>query len=102
MSIEVTARHMNIGDEMQSYARGKAEELKADFPRIEHIHVIMDHQKHSYVGEVVVQGRNHIRIEADDTSDDIVVSLDRAFDKARRQLRKEREKIHEHRVDKRD
>lgn len=98
MSIEITARHMNIRQEMQDYAREKADALLDDFPRLEHVHVILDHQKHLFVGEVVVQGRNHLRIEAEDSSDDITVSLDRAFDKARVQLRKERDKVQSHRV----
>ncbi len=97
MSIEITARHMNIGEETQEYAREKAERLLADFPRVEHIHVILDHQKHIYIAEVVVQGRNHIRIEAEESSDDVIASLDKAVDRAERQLRKERDKVQDHR-----
>jgi putative sigma-54 modulation protein len=98
MSIEITARHMNIGEETQDYAREKAERLLEDFPRVEHVHVILDHQKHIYVAEVVVQGRNHIRIEAEESSDDVIASLDKAVERAERQLRKERDKVQDHRV----
>ena len=97
MSVEITARHMNIDGDLQDYAREKAETLHGDFPRVEHIHVILDHQKHLYVAEVVVQGRNHIRIEAENSSDEMRVSLDKAFDRAEKQLRKERDKVQEHR-----
>lgn len=97
MSIEITARHMNIGEDTQDYAREKAERLLSDFPRVEHVHVILDHQKHIYVAEVVVQGRNHIRIEAEESSDDVIASLDKAIDRAERQLRKERDKVQDHR-----
>ena len=97
MAIEITARHMKIGEEVQNYARDKSEGILANFPRVEHVHVILDHQKHLFVGEVVVQGRNHIRIEAEDSSDDIMKSLDTAFERAQKQLRKERDKVQEHR-----
>jgi len=97
MAIEITARHMNIGEETQDYARGKAEKLIEDFPRVEHVHVILDHEKHRYSAEVVVQGRNHIRIEAEECSDDVIASLDKAIDRAERQLRKERDKVQDHR-----
>lgn len=100
MSIEITARHMTIGDDLQAVARTKAEALLENFPRVEHIHVIMDHQKHLNVAEVVIQGKNHIRIEAEDSSDDMVVSLDRSFERAEKQLRKVRDKVQEHRRDK--
>ena len=97
MAIEITARHMNMGQEVHDYAQQKSETMLVDFPRVEHIHVILDHQKHMFVGEVVVQGRNHIRIEAEESSDDIMKSLDIAFDRAEKQLRKDRDKVQEHR-----
>jgi len=42
MSIEVTARHMSATSELQEYARDKAAELLDTFPRVEHIHVILN------------------------------------------------------------
>jgi len=96
MSIEITARHMNISSTIQEYAKTKAEQMVADFPRVEHLHVILDHQKHLFVAEIVVQGRNHIRLEAEHSSDDMRASLDHAFDRAERQLRRERDKILDH------
>ena len=96
MSIEITVRHMDIGDDMQDYAREKSEAIQGDFPRVEHVHVILDQQKHLYAAEIVAQGRNHIRIEAECSSDDMRASLAKAFDKTERQLRKERDKVQNH------
>lgn len=97
MAIEVTARHMDIGVDTQEYAREKAEKLMQEFPGVEFIHVILDNQKHIYSAELVVQGKNHTRIEAEDSSDDVIASLDTAVDRAERQLRKQKDKIQEHR-----
>ena len=98
MSIEITARHMNSTPEAKAYAQEKSEKLMELFPRIEHIHVIMDVEKHRQEAEVVVQAKNHVHVEASETSDDLVNSLDVAFERAERQLRKLREKVQDHRV----
>ena len=54
MSIEVTTRHMNAPG-AKEYAHEKAERLVELFPRIEHVHVILDVEKHRYEAEIVVQ-----------------------------------------------
>jgi len=98
MSIEVTARHMNSAPEAKAYAEEKAAKLMEMFPRVEHVHVIMDIEKHRQEAEVVIQAKNHIHVEASESSDDLVNSLDVAFERAERQLRKLREKVQDHRV----
>ncbi len=98
MSIEITARHMNSAPEAKAYAEEKCAKLMELFPRVEHIHVIMDVEKHRKMAEIVVQAKNHIRVEASETSDDLVNSVDVAFERAERQLRKLREKVQDHRV----
>ena len=96
MSIEVTARHLHA-TRIKAYATEKAQFLMDEFPRIEHIHVILDAEKHRKRAEVVLQAKDHIRIEADDEQDDLRAALDKAFDKTERQLRKKREKVQDHR-----
>ncbi len=98
MSIEVTARHMEGAEAAKTYAQERSEKLMGMFPRVEHVHVILDVQKHRNIAEVVVQAKNHIRVEAAETSDDMANSLDVAFERTEKQLRKLREKIQEHRV----
>ena len=96
MSIEVTARHMNAPG-AKEYAHEKAERLIEQFPRIEHVHMILDVEKHRYEAEVVVQAKNHIRVEASETQDDMWAAIDTAVDRAEKQLRKLRDKVQEHR-----
>jgi putative sigma-54 modulation protein len=97
MSIEITARHMDGADAAKQYANERADKLMGMFPRVEHVHVILNVEKHRHEAEVVVQAKNHIRIEADEKSDDMANSIDVAFERAEKQLRKLREKIQEHR-----
>jgi len=68
------------------------------FPGVEHVHVILDVEKHRHEAEVVVQAKGHIHVEAEESSSDMANSIDVAFERAEKQLRKLRDKIHEHRV----
>jgi len=96
MSIEITARHLDATETLQDYARGKAEEMLEAFPQVEHIHVILDMEKHRRMAEVVVQGKRHVRVEAQVSSDEFQPSIDQAFDKVETQLRKHTDKVHDH------
>lgn len=98
MSMEITARHMVGADSAKHYAQERSEKLMEQFPGIEHIHVILDVEKHRHEAEVVVQAKNHVRVEAAESSDAMANSIDVAFERTEKQLRKVREKIQDHRV----
>jgi putative sigma-54 modulation protein len=98
MPIEITARHMKATPEMQDYARGKGEALMREFSRVEHVHVILDVQKHLYSAEIVVQAKNHIHVESLEATENARASIDGAFEKTERQLRKLRDKVQKHRA----
>lgn len=97
MSIEITVRHIDVSPGLQAYARERAEILSAEFPRVEYVHVILDAEKHRRMAEITVQGKNRIRVEADAETENIQASLDAAFEKVERQLRKHRDRVQEHR-----
>ncbi len=94
MAIEITGRHMDVSEAMKTYAQTRAAQLVGDFPRIENVHVIMDIQKFRHTAEILIQGA-HLRVEAMETSDAMYASLDIAFEKAERQIRRLREKIND-------
>jgi len=101
MSIEVTFRHMDVKDRIQAYAREQAGDLAAEFPRVEHVHVILNYEKHEksrMIAHVVVQARNHIRVEAEEESDSMRAALDDAMEKVARQLRRLRDKVQDHKA----
>jgi putative sigma-54 modulation protein len=93
MAIEITARHLRISESQQEFARGKAEQLVAEFPKVENVHVILDVQRHQFTAEFVVQHKALAQIEAKEVCDDLVAGLDLAYEKVDKQLRKHREKV---------
>ena len=93
MSIEITARHIRISMDLQEFARGKAEQLIAEFPKIEFVHVVLDEQRHQYSAEFVVQHKGMPKVEARETCDDMTAAIDLACGKVEKQLRRHREKV---------
>lgn len=96
MNISVTCRHMDLTDALRDHAEGAVGDALSNFPRIEYVHVILDVQRHRHLAEVVIQGKDHIRVEGTADSDDMYNSIDRAVEKAERQMRKHRDKAQNH------
>lgn len=98
MPVEVTARHMDASDALLDYAREKGEQILGEFPRVEHLHVILNVEKRRQIAEMVVQAKNHIRLESTETSANMRASIDGVSDKTVRQLRRLRDKVQDHRA----
>jgi putative sigma-54 modulation protein len=96
MAIEITARHMNATAEVQRYAQSKAGTIMEDFPKVEHVHMVLDVEKHRNIVGVFVQAKKHLRLEAQEASDKMVTAIDLATEKIRKQLGRVRDKVHDH------
>jgi putative sigma-54 modulation protein len=96
MNINITCRHMEVTSALRDHAQHAVETALTEFPRIEHVHLIMDVEKYRHFAEVVVQAKNHVRVEGKEESDDMYHSIEAALNKAQKQLRKLRDKIQDH------
>ena len=96
MMINITSRHADISDTQKDHVHSKLSAVLDVYPEVEYAHVIMDTQKFRHIIEVVVQGKNHLRIEAKEESDDMYASVDKVADKVDRQLRRVRDKVVDH------
>ena len=98
MQIRHTSRHeMHATEAVKQHIEDKLERCLGAFPRIESVHVILDHEARLHVAEIVVQAANHIRISATDKSENLYDAIDRSSEHAERQMRKERDKLTDHR-----
>ena len=96
MQVEVTGRHIDVTPAIKEYVLDRCEHDLHEFPRIESVHVILDVEKYRQFAEVVITGSNHIRVDAKDESDDLYASINRAFERAAKQMRKLRDKVQDH------
>ncbi|MEI6085510.1 MAG: ribosome-associated translation inhibitor RaiA [Verrucomicrobiota bacterium] len=97
MDITVTGRHLTITPAIEEYARKRVSGIHIDFPRILNAHFILEVDKFRQVAEIVLHCGNHITIEARDVHEDLYAAIDRAVDKAERQIRKYKTRIQDHR-----
>lgn len=97
MNITVTCRHMDMSNALREHANSRVLESLSEFPRVEDVHVILDVQrKINHIAEVVVKAKNHVHAEAKETTSYMYASIDAAVDKVHRQLRKQRDKVQDH------
>ena len=75
MTFEITFRHLEPSNDLHAYAEDEANELAADFPRVEHVHVILETLKRHKIAEVVVYAKNHIHTEAKESGERMRTSL---------------------------
>jgi ribosomal subunit interface protein len=78
MDIQLTGRNVTVNEGLRDYVNDRLQPVLADYPRVESCHVILAHEKYRFTAEVVVQGRDKLRAEADETTDDLYASIDAA------------------------
>jgi putative sigma-54 modulation protein len=97
MEITVTGRHVTVTPAIEEYVRKKMESIHIDFPRILDAHCIVEVDKFRQRAELVLHCGNHIHIEASDVHEDLYAAIDKAVDKAERQIRKYKTRMQDHR-----
>ena len=93
MQISVTGRHVNVTDEVKTYAEEKAGKLPRFYDRVQAIEVILDHEGDNFTVDMIVtaEGRNHFI--AHEAGPDMFALIDLIVDKLERQLRRHKERF---------
>ena len=98
MNIDITGRNVDVTDVINDHIHSKLDFFFKEYPRIEHIHVILNAQKFRKIVEIVIQAKDHVRIEAQEDTNDMIKSIDNVVNKAWKQLRRSREKLLDHKT----
>ena len=95
MQLEVTGRHLEVTNSLNTYVRDKITRLKRHFDQVLKIHVILEVQKTTHKAEASIHvSGNHIF--ADANAEDMYVAIDALIDKLDRQIVKHKEKLKDH------
>ncbi len=98
MNIKVTARHFDASENLQTRVQEMAENLQKFYPGITDISVILDaERKDSRRAEFVVNIL-HNTITAEAVEEHMGKALDVALERVERQLKKENEKLKDHKA----
>lgn len=97
MNIEITGRHDRITDDIQGYARSKAEKVTKFLKSNVRVEVVLDHEHDQYQVEMIVSGHRGPRIIGSVSHDDARAAVDLTIDKVEQQLRKLKGRRKDHR-----
>jgi putative sigma-54 modulation protein len=94
MNTKVTARRFDLTPEIKNLAQENFDSLLRYFDNIISCHLILDVEKHRKLAEIQVKVFGQTLRSTGET-DDMYVSIESAFDKARGQLKKYKGKLKE-------
>ena len=97
MQIILNGHHIEITEALRAYVTNKFSRLERHFDQVTQIHVILSVEKLNQKAEASLHlsGAN---LFADSTHEDMYAAIDTLTDKLDRQLKKHKEKNHDHRA----
>jgi putative sigma-54 modulation protein len=98
MNIKVTARHFNASEALQQKVQEEAERLQRFYPNITDITVILDAEKKNLRRAEFIVNILHNTITAEGEEENMGKALEIAIERAERQLKKENEKLKDHKA----
>jgi putative sigma-54 modulation protein len=96
MHVIITGHHLEITDALKANINEKFAKLARHFDKVTDVHVILTVEKLEHKAEATVQFEG-ATLFAEDSQDDMYVSIDHLVDKLDRQIAKYKEKHHSHR-----
>jgi putative sigma-54 modulation protein len=94
--IEVIGRHLHVTEAMKNHAIEKISKIDRFHNHVIDVHVTMDIQREDHTAVILVIF-DHFKIKVSATTADMYASIDKAVDKLRMQLRRWKDRIHDHR-----
>lgn len=95
MQIALTGHHIDITPALRDYVNSKLERVERHFDQLIDIHCILTVEKLEHKAEVIVHYSGGT-IHADAILEDMYAAIDAMVDKVDRQIRKHKEKLHDH------
>lgn len=96
VQIRVTARHVEISNDVREYIHEKANKLPRYHDRIHDIEVILDHESEQFSAEMIVRVEREPTIVASETGSDTFALIDVIVGRLERQLKKLKDKRRNH------
>lgn len=94
MQVNISAKHMELTEPIESYIRKKAGCLSCHFDRLQQINVVVDRQAgHGFHVEILADVERHADFVANATHDDLYACIDLVVDRTTRQLTDHKERV---------
>jgi putative sigma-54 modulation protein len=95
MQVSLTGHHLDITPALREYVSTKLAKVERHFDQLIDIHCILTVEKLARKAEVIVHYSGGT-IHADAILEDMYAAIDAMVDKLDRQIRKQKEKLHDH------
>jgi putative sigma-54 modulation protein len=91
MTVDVTARHMELSDDVKQHVTEKLTKLERLVDGLD-VHATLSAEKHRKTCHLVARGKG-LQLTSESTNDDLFVAIHEAIDSLGRQLRKTKTSI---------
>ena len=91
MKLTVTGRNIEITDGIRNHLNDKIDKTIADLGEAADVHVALSVEKHRHFAEVTVKTKG-FTLHSQDETEDLYTSMDKALEKMKKQIRKNKEK----------
>jgi putative sigma-54 modulation protein len=95
MEVTVTFRHMEATDDLRNYAIEKLTKLTKYIDKLVEANIVLSLEKHRHIAEVTLNV-NRVTINGREETNDMYSAIDLVMDKIERQVKKYKDKIHNH------
>ena len=95
MQLNLSGHHLEITPGTRKYASNKFKRIERHFSRVTQIHCVLTREKSHYKAEATVH-LSKGRLHAEATRHDLKAALDELAAKLDRQVRRHKEKLHDH------
>lgn len=97
MEVTITGRHLEVTPALKEYVEGRARKIEKYTSKASQTVFTLKVEKYRHIAEVLVNVNGFI-LQAEEETDAMYTSVDKAMDKLERQLKKYKEKLRNHRV----
>ena len=97
MDIVITGRQMDVTPALKEYIEGRARKIEKYSSKTTQIAFTLKVEKYRHIAEVLVRA-NGFLLQAEEETDEMYASLDKAMNKIERQFKKYKEKLSNHRI----
>ncbi|MBN4054735.1 ribosome-associated translation inhibitor RaiA [Nitrospira defluvii] len=96
MEVMITGKQLEITPALKEYVENRAEKIKKYTSKVTQVNFTLKVEKYRHLAEVLVKVKGFI-LQAEQETDEMYVSVDKAMNKIERQLKKHKEKLCDHR-----
>ena len=96
LRIDFTDRHEKHPGDVRDYATAKVGKLTHYFDRVNHIEIILDQEHDEHIVDIHVVADKHLHFVGHASNASVMVCIDRVVDKLERQVKKAKERMHDH------